>query len=301
MPDLSSAPTPLSMRLPSAVTNVMGGGNSNNGNDSFGLARSIPRVWQKISFILAATGGNWVPQPTQLIAWEHGINDNFQGVANPFANAGISGLPVARSVEITNAMRNGGFSMVWHAILLSLGLLFERLRVITPDANNTVARVQRGGGSVGDNEWALIDRLLPTILAASEFSLIPVNTATDCNLLLGIPQITTVGTGWEQGGIVGLGQNFPGARWVFRDDIVLDPGLSSNQDQPNRVAWDFRGNVTNVEKLTDSISRADGTLLAFDCMMIADVAYGVFNRANGDFQFATQFDADKYAAYRACM
>lgn len=301
MPDINSA-EPLLIELPSPALNAAGGGiNANNANASFGLARSIPRAWNKMSIIFQCASGNWVPQQTEVTLFEHGINDNFQGTPNPFSAAGISGLPAARSVEITNAMRNGGFSMTWQALLLAIGVMFERVRVVTPSSENTTSRVQRAGGVVGDNEFALTDRLLPTIMGASEFDLVPVNTATDCNLLLGIPQITTVGNGWEDSGIAELGQNIPGARWVFRDDIILDPGVSSNQDQPNRIKWNFRGLVTSIEKITDSISRADGTLLVVDLIMVADLAFGVFDPKTGAFKFASDFDMRKYMSYRSCV
>lgn len=291
------------IRLPSLVQNV-----SMANDKAFGLARPIPRVHHKGSIVLQAdASGNWVPQQSTLVFFENGVNDNYLNNLNPYANSGISGLPQARSVEFTNAMKRGGFSMVWHAILLALGIMVERVRVIAADANNIAgsgspingARVQRSGGTVGDNEWALVDRLLPNLMGASEFQLLPVNNATECNLLLGIPQTYTAGTGWQSSDIPGLGQNTPIARYVFRDDIVLDPGVNTT-DQPNRIQWSFSGLIASIERLTDSAPRAAGTLLAVDVIILADAAYGVL-KDNGDFQFATDFDQKKYEAYRDCV
>lgn len=286
------------------------------GNAAFGFARALSRVHHKYSVIFVAdASGNWLTATgtQQLILFEHGINDNFQSIPNPFANAGISGLPAPRSVEITNAMRNGGLSMTDQAILLAFGSFIERVRYVTPDANNIPssgsvsagtyvnARVQRSGGTVGDYEWALVDRLVPVVLSGSEYQLLPVNSATDCNLNLGIPQLNNAGTGWEFGGVPGLGQNSSGSRWVLRDDVILDPGLSSNQDQPNRIQVSYPGLVAAVEKIALSPAKTTGTLLAVDMIFVADVAYGNLTGDGKSFVFKSQFDADRYESLRCAV
>lgn len=279
-------------------------------SNAFGLGRAIPRPYHKLSLIFAANAlGAWVPQNTPAvptIVFEHGVNDTFTSIPNPFINAGISGQPGTRSLEITNSPRNGGFSMLFQAIILGFGLVLERIRVITPDDDNvarvgdTPAHVQRSGGTVGDNEWALSDRLLISVLGASEWQLLPVNNNTDCNLMLGVPQLMAARTGWENGP-PSPGQNRPNVQWVFRDDIIVNPGISGNNDQPNRLAlfW-LDGVLDAVEPLVDSAPRELGTLLALDLILVVDVAFGELQR-DGAFQFATPFDEQKYREYRACV
>lgn len=284
--------------------------NNYNPNAAFGLGRAIPRPYYKFTLILAAdASGNWVPQQAAnvpIIVFEHGVNDTFTGIANPFINAGITGTPAARSLEITNSPRNGGFSMLYQAIILGIGIVLERVRVITADANNvarvgtTPAHVQRSGGTVGDNEWALSDRLLISLLGASEWQLIPVNDNTDCNLMLGVGQLMPARIGWENGP-PSPGQNRPSTMFAFRDDILVNPGVSGNNDQPNRLGlyW-LDGVLASVEKLTDSTSRTAGDLLALDLICVVDVAFGRM-MDDGNFRFATEFDAKKYEEYRACV
>ena len=288
------------------------GAQSFGSNEAFGLGRPIPRPYYKCSIIFEAdANGNWTPQNDKAIptiVFEHGVNDNFSGVANPFQNAGISGIPAVRSLEITNSPRNGGFSMLYQAIILGVGIVLERIRVITADSNNVAANkgagipahVERGGGGVGDAEWLLSDRLLISALGASEWQLIPVNTNTDCNLMLGAPQLMTARTGWENGP-PSPGQNRPSVMFCFRDDIVVNPGVSGNNDQPNRLAlyW-LDGVLASVEKLTNSAPRAAGTLLALDLVVVVDVAFGAMT-ADGTFRFASDFDARKYVEYRSCV
>lgn len=279
-------------------------------NEAFGLSRAVARPYYKFSLIFEAdASGNWLPQQSAavpVIVFEHGVNDNFSGIPNPFINAGISGTPATRSIENTNSPRNGGFSMIYQAIILAIGVVLERLRVIAPDADNvalvgtTPAHVQRSGGTVGDNEWQLIDRLIVSIFGASEWQLIPVNTNTDCNLMLGVPQLMTARTGWENGP-TSTGKNEPKAMWVFRDDIVVNPGISGNNDQPNRLqlGW-LDGVLGSVEKVGGTNSRATGTLLALDMVCVVDVAFG--RMADGNrFIFATEFDRLKYECYREAV
>lgn len=279
-------------------------------NEAFGLSRAVARPYYKFSLIFEANAsGNWVPMQSAavpVIAFEHGVNDNFSGIPNPFINAGISGTPATRSIEQTNSPRNGGFSMIYQAIILAIGVVLERLRVIAPDADNvalvgtTPAHVQRSGGTVGDNEWQLTDRLLVSIFGASEWQLIPVNTNTDCNLMLGVPQLMTARTGWENGP-TSTGKNEPKAMWVFRDDIVVNPGISGNNDQPNRLqlSW-LDGVLGEVEKVTGTRSRATGTLLSLDMVCVVDVAFGRLSDGSR-FTFATEFDRLKYECYREAV
>lgn len=278
--------------------------------NAFGLGRAIPRPYHKLSIIFRADGaGVWVPQQSAtlpIITFEHGVDDNFSGVPNPFINAGITGTPATRSLEITNSPRNGGFSMEFQAIILGFGLFLERVRRITINANNveavgtTPAHVQRSGGTVFDIDWQETDRLLVNLLGASEWQLLPVNNNTDCNLMLGIPQLMSARTGWENGP-TSLGKNSPQSTWVFRDDVVVNPGLSGNNDQPNRLAlyW-LDGVLAGVQQIVDSTPAANTQLLAVDMIQVVDVAFGRLG-AGGSFQFATPFDQQKYDTYRACV
>lgn len=290
------------------VTAMGGGGYT--ASEAFGLARPVARPYHKLSLIAVCdASGNWLPDQTAavpVIIFEHGVNDNFTGTSNPFINAGITGSPAPKSIEITSSPRNGGFSMAYQAVILGIGLILERIRVIAADANNvarvgsTPAHVQRSGGLVGDNEWNLSDRLLISFLGASEWQLLPVNNNTDCNLLLGIPQLMPARIGWE-GGPPGVGQNKPAVAYRFRDDILVNPGVSGNNDQPNRLqlSW-LDGVLAGIEKITDSTSRATGTLLSLDCIAVVDVAFGTILQT-GEFQFATEFDARKYLEYQPCV
>ena len=162
------------------------------------------------------------------------------------------------------------------------------------------AHVQRSGGSVGDNEWQLVDRLVISLLGASEWQLIPVNTNTDCNLMLGVPQLMTARTGWENGP-TGTGKNEPKAMWVFRDDIVVNPGISGNNDQPNRLqlSW-LDGVLASIEPIKGTTVRADTTLLALDMVCVVDVAFGRLGEGKR-FTFATPFDQLKYDCYREAV
>lgn len=270
---------------------------------SFGLARPIPRIYHKASIILAADAdGNFVPGQDSITVFVHGVNDNYGGAANPYSDAGISGLPAKGSVEFTNALRNGGFSMELHAILLTLSMQFERLRVVTPDDDNTTARVERAGGQVGYNEWALLNRMMPSLLGATELQLLPPNDQTSCNLYLGIPQIMSPGNGYDSLSGSGLGQPNPICRWSFRDDIVVNPGREGDVSQPNRITLFFRGLLDNVQKMADTVSRTVGTLLVFDIIFVADVAYGVLiDPKTGAFRFATVRDYEKWARLRECF
>lgn len=300
MPDISAA---LTRAISEAATSF-------GANEAFGLSRAVARPYYKFSLILEADAtGLWVPQQSAtvpVIVFEHGVNDNFSGITNPFINAGISGTPATRSIEITNSPRNGGFSMIYQAIILAIGVVLERVRVITPNANNvaldgeTPAHVQRSGGSVGDNEWQLVDRLVISLLGASEWQLIPVNTNTDCNLMLGVPQLMTARTGWENGP-TGTGKNEPKAMWVFRDDIVVNPGISGNNDQPNRLqlSW-LDGVLASIEPIKGTTVRADTTLLALDMVCVVDVAFGRLGEGKR-FTFATDFDRLKYDCYREAV
>lgn len=293
-----------------ALISSMGqGAQSFGSNEAFGLGRAIPRPYYKLSLILEAVGGVWVPQNSATlpsIVFEHGVNDNFSGITDPFANAGISGIPAVRSLEITNSPRNGGFSMLYQAIILGIGLMLERIRVVTANDNNVPAvggdpaHVQRSGGSVGDNEWNLSDRLFISLLGASEWQLIPVNTNTDCNLLLGVGQLMTARTGWENGP-ASPGQNRPSVMFCFRDDILVNPGVSGNNDQPNRLALQWLdGCLASIQPITDSVPPVDDTLLVLDLVCVVDVAFGRMQPDNM-FQFASDFDARKYAEYRSCV
>jgi len=291
------------------VSSLGQGAQSFGSNEAFGLGRAIPRPYYKLSIIFRADAdGAWVPQNSATlpqIVFEHGVNDNFSGVPDPFVNAGISGTPAVRSLEITNSPRNGGFSMLYQAIVLGIGLVLERIRVIAPDASNVAAvgtvpaHVERSGGVVGDNEWNLSDRLLISALGASEWQLIPVNTNTDCNLMLGVGQLMTARTGWENGP-PGPGANRPSVMFAFRDDILVNPGVSGNNDQPNRLALQWLDGVLDaIEPITDSAPRVLGTLLALDLVCVVDVAFGMLQ--DGRFRFASDFDARKYTEYRNCV
>lgn len=301
MPDISAA---ITRAISESATSF-------GANEAFGLSRAVARPYYKFTLILEANAtGQWVPQQTAtvpIIVFEHGVNDNFSGIPNPFINAGISGTPATRSIEITNSPRNGGFSMIYQAIILAVGVVLERLRVITPDGSNNVARdgdtpahVQRSGGSVGDNEWQLIDRLIVNLLGASEWQLIPVNTNTDCNLMVGVPQLMTARTGWENGP-TSTGKNEPKAMWVFRDDIVVNPGISGNNDQPNRLqlSW-LDGVLASIEPIKGTTPRDEHTLLALDMVCVVDVAFGRLSEGKR-FTFATPFDALKYDCYREAV
>lgn len=279
--------------------------------NAFGLGRAIPRPYHKISIILRADGaGNWVPQQSAtlpVVTFEHGVDDNFAGVANPFANAGISGIPATRSLEITNSPRNGGFSMEFQAIILGFGVFLERVRRVTIAAGTDIAatatepaRVRRSGGTVFDIDWQETDRLLINLLGGAEWQLLPVNNNTDCNLMLGVPQLMTARTGWENGP-TSLGKNSPQSTWAFRDDVVVNPGVSGNNDQPNRLAlyW-LDGVLTGVQQIVDSTPAANTQLLVLDMVQVVDVAFGRL-AAGGSFQFATPFDQAKYEQYRACV
>ena len=310
MPDINDPSKIFSDKAVAPVSSLGQGPQSFGSNEAFGLGRPIPRPYYKLSLILAANAaGNWVPQQSSqlpAIVFEHGVNDNFSGVPNPFVNAGITGIPAVRSLEITNSPRNGGFSMLYQAIILGIGLVLERIRVIDADASNVAtvgdvpAHVQRSGGIVGDNEWNLSDRMLISMLGASEWQLIPVNTNTDCNLMLGVGQLMTARTGWENGP-PGPGANRPSVMFCFRDDILVNPGVSGNNDQPNRLALQWLDGVMDaIEPITDSAPRAEGTLLALDLVCVVDVAFGKL-MDDGKFRFASDFDARKYAEYRTCV
>ena len=99
MPDISAA---LTRAISEAATSF-------GANEAFGLSRAVARPYYKFSLILEADAtGLWVPQQSAtvpVIVFEHGVNDNFSGITNPFINAGISGTPATRSIEITNSMR----------------------------------------------------------------------------------------------------------------------------------------------------------------------------------------------------
>lgn len=305
-----------------------------NGNDAFGLTRVVARPYCKGTFVLACNAaGNWVPQQgatAPIIFFQHGVNDTLTAGSNPLASSGISGAYAQRSIEITNSQYNGGLSMTYEALILGVGILQERIRRVAYASGVNVGAVpfagpyttpgiaSRAGGTVNDNDFNLSDRLLQSILGASELQLLPMAVNTDCPLLMGIPQlINSSRTGGEWGGPA-VSQSSPDYRWRFRDDIKVLPGQQGNTAQPNQiqVAW-LDGVLGSVGKITGSASATEytgsaGDLLALDVIMVLDVAFGnSFKRGarmpNGQvagediFVFATEFDALKYRCYHGAV
>jgi hypothetical protein len=303
---------------------------------AFGLTRVVARPYCKGSFVLACNAaGNWVPQQgpsAPVVFFQHGVNDTFTTGTNPLAQSGISGQYAQRSIEITNSQYNGGFSMKYSALILGIGIVQERIRRLAYSASVNVGAtpfagpytapgyVSRAGGIVNDNDWNLSDRLLSSILGASELQLLPMAQNTDCPLLLGVIQLFDSS---RIGGMYGgpeVSQTTPDYRWRFRDDILVTAGIQGNTAQPNQiqVAW-LDGVIGSIGKLTGSASATEytgsaGDLLALDVIMVVDVAFGLqFDKGAvlpttpptvadvPTFVFATEFDARKYDCYRGAV
>ena len=318
--------------------------------DAFGLTRVIPRPYCKFTLVLAANAaGNWVPQQSAtapIICFQHGINDN--PVALMLIASGISNTYAVKSVEITNSQYNGGFSMTLDALILGMGIVQERIRRVTCVASPTTESralngtnpgyVPRGNvavttvSSVNDNDFNLSDRLLSSLLGATEFYLLPMAVNTDCNLNLGVYQAAfTAGIGGDLGG-PSTSQTTASMRWRFRDDIKVGPGIQGNTSMPNQIQLSWMdgvlgsiGRITGSAAPTEHVQGATGTgdLLAVDCVLIVDVAFGhtykkgqiiqgelaqqtdgSFVRASrvaaeDTFVFASEFDARKYDCYRS--
>jgi hypothetical protein len=198
---------------------------------AFGLTRVVARPYCKGSFVLACNAaGNWVPQQgpsAPVVFFQHGVNDTFTTGTNPLAQSGISGQYAQRSIEITNSQYNGGFSMKYSALILGIGIVQERIRRLAYSASVNVGAtpfagpytapgyVSRAGGIVNDNDWNLSDRLLSSILGASELQLLPMAQNTDCPLLLGVIQLFDSS---RIGGMYGgpeVSQTTPDYRWRF--------------------------------------------------------------------------------------
>ena len=320
-------PAPLAVSLSDEATSF-------SGNEAFGLTRVVARPYCKGTLVLACNAaGNWVPQQgtnAPIILFQHGVNDTLTAGSNPLSSSGISGAYAPRSIEITNSQYNGGLSQTWDALLLGVGIIQERIRRLAYASGvnsgalpfggpyTTPGFVSRAGGTVNDNDYALSDRLLQSLLGASELQLLPMAVNTDCPLLMGVPQlINSSRTGGEWGGPA-VSQSTPDYRWRFRDDIKVSPGIQGNTAQPNQVqiSW-LDGVLGSIGKITGSASATEytgsaGDLLAVDFIMVLDVAFGETIKkgkplpngsvADSDvFVFATEFDALKYRCYHGAV
>lgn len=298
---------------------------------AFGLTRVVARPYCKGTFVLACdASGNWEPQQSSsapIVLFQHGVNDTLTASSNPLASSGISGAYAPRSIEITNSQYNGGFSMRYDALILGVGIVFERVRRYTASSTATASGISgstpgylpRSGGTVNDNDWNLVDRLLVSILGASELQLLPMAQNTDCPLLLGVPQLIDSSRIGGQWGGPEVSQSSPDYRWRFRDDIKVGPGIQGNTAQPNQIqiAW-LDGVLASIGKITGSASATtystpSGDLLGVDFVMVCDVAFGISVKAGSiipgtnrqatadTFVFATEFDALKYQCYRGAV
>ena len=248
----------------------------------------------KFSLIYTAdAAGNFLPQTTQRIIFERGIDDN---IATPWLNAGYSDPTVPQnSIDVTTGYKGGALSDKYPCMMLSVGFLpGQHVRVITADANNTTAAVRRAGGVIGAGESAMVDQLFASYMHGCFLQLLPPGNNTSCSPYLGIIQLLPSGNGFVNSSLMAAGQQRPEARYCFGTDIFVEPNPGSSDFNPNRIQLNFSTNVTSVEKFPNIPARAAGTLIVLDIICKLDFARVVFSKdPSGEESYDGVFDIDK--------
>lgn len=279
--------------------------------------------------------GNYLPIRNSRTLLEYGVDDTL----GSFVNAGytnavqtLSSTSTNGNIEFTTAQKGGALSQNLASLILALSFMPEHTPRVglladgTADPTFTAAAVPRRGGIEGDVEAGLVGRLFATGFKGSQLSLLPPGNVSGCSAFIGIPQLLTPGTGFNNSEIPSMGFPSASTRFTMGDDIITLPSRLQGDFQPNRIVLDFPTQLTAAELAAGSQdepielpngapTRPAGTIVCLDMILIVDYANIVLFKADGTpvdvstttgadvarYEPASDFDDIKIKSFRRCV
>jgi hypothetical protein len=257
--------------------------------------RSIDRAYYAFNqmFTVAAAFGYQLMMNDRII-FEWGADDNQQNTANSGYVSVIAGAQAAQppSVDMTNCFKGGAFSDRYVTRLLSLGIV-----VAGPPRyalNATVGWAAGAGATapytsnnplllgVSDiREYQLVDQLFAIAMKNTILEQLPVGAVTGCSDYLGLPQLMSAGTSWNNSGLPSMGLGMPSARWSFGKPLYFRPATGDSNYQPNRIRLTMVPNpAAAAARSQNTISQNPGFAarvatdwLCLDLLAVADFAF----------------------------
>lgn len=235
-------------------------------------------------YVLASR--TFILNTTALQVFQFGNDDTF---ATPAIASGYSDATTqANSIDLTSAYKGGAWSITYDRILLSVGIVPETLRLLSPVGGadgGTATTVPRAGGQVNTELNAQFDDFWAAALHGQFLNILPPGNNSMCSAFLGLSQFMNPGAGPSNAPSMSFpGQNRPEARYTLGTEVFVEPNIRNMGDfNPNRISFTNGVNVASVSQLPAAAALTTGSRIALDVIVKVVTANVEFKKGGAEY------------------